>query len=46
MIERSVAMILKAVGLKPNGPIGRIGVGLTSLVLRLRQRQYARADSP
>ena len=43
VIERGVAMILKAVGLKPNGRIGRIGIRLVSLVLRLRRRQYASA---
>ncbi len=44
VIERGVAMILKAVGLKPNGRIARIGVGLASLALRRRRRQYAAAS--
>lgn len=43
VIERGVAMILKAVGLKPNGLIGRLVVGLASLVLSFRRRQFARA---
>ncbi|MEE8516107.1 MAG: ferritin-like domain-containing protein [Alphaproteobacteria bacterium] len=44
VIKRGVALILKAVGLKTNGRIGRIGVHLVSLVLRLRRHQFAKAE--
>jgi rubrerythrin len=42
-IERSVAMLLKAVGLTPNGRLGRIASGLAWYLMQYRARRLAKA---
>jgi hypothetical protein len=44
-VERGVAMILKAVGLTPNGPLGRALSGLSWRALRWRAGVLARASA-
>jgi hypothetical protein len=41
-VERMVAMLLKAVGLTPNGWLGRIASGLAWRALRYRTRRLTR----
>ncbi|MBV9586474.1 MAG: ferritin-like domain-containing protein, partial [Alphaproteobacteria bacterium] len=42
-IERSVAMLFKAVGLTPNGRLGRIASGIAWRAMRYRARRLAKA---
>jgi hypothetical protein len=42
-VQRGVAMLLKAVGLTPNGWLGRVASGLAWQAMRFRARRLAKA---
>ena len=42
-VERGVAMLLKAVGVTPNGRLGRLASGLAWQAMRYRARRFAKA---